>query len=104
MSSPLKEAVARAIALRNPDQASLFLSECPEAPANASSVEEINGQNRYWRQQLEALETVDTTTLREYLVDGHQCGIGEWMRLFHTGILPAIVAFALPRSRQHGYA
>lgn len=100
MTSPLKEAVGRAIALRSPFLASIFLNDCPDAVSNYPA-DEIQQQNRYWRRQLEALEDVDTTAIREYLVDGHECGLGEWMRLFHIGLLPAIIAFSLPRSSAH---
>jgi hypothetical protein len=104
MSTTLKEAVTSAIALRSSPLAITYHSLCPTLPASASEKDQIHSQNQFWRGQLESLDGIDTTAIREYLVENCDGGIAEWLRLFHTGILPACVSLALPRSIQYGRA
>lgn len=101
MSTTLKEAVGNAIALRNQTLALTYNALCPDPTDHCTEHDQIRSQNHFWREQLEALDGIDTTGLREYLVDECAGGVAEWLRLFHTGILPACVSLALPRSYAH---
>lgn len=104
MSTTLRQAVSNAIAAHSPELAAIYDKTCPVSAVEDDAAQQIHNQNLYWRRELESLDDVDTIELREYLVDECAGGMAEWLRLFHTGILPACLAYALPRSPYHAAA
>jgi hypothetical protein len=88
----VKQSVADALRSRNPDAADRFEAQYHES-LDQPIAARIAQANRYWRRALTALE-IDTIAVREYLVD--ECDFRDWLRHFHRGVLPVVIAYQLP--------
>ncbi len=86
-------AMHTALSARDQGSAEVFRRIYPE-PHDQSLEGQIRAANDFWRMQLGQVCNAKSISAREALVD---CDLDNWMRLFHSEVLPHVLSLGLPR-------
>ena len=75
--------------------AAAFRQLYPE-PIESDIGSQIQAANRFWRSQLAFINTPEAVNAKLFLEDGIDLEL--WVRNFHSGVLPFILKYDLPRN------